>query len=49
MAAPPEVSWPTVWADGVTWEEDGACDCKTPVVARSASLAMPLAAAATVS
>ena len=27
MAAPPGVSWPTDWADGVTCEEDGACGC----------------------
>ena len=47
MAALPGVSWLTAWADGVTCEEDGDCDCKTPVAARAASLAMSLAAAAT--
>ena len=47
MAATPAVSWLTAWADGVNCEEDGACDCKTPVAARAASLAMSLAAATT--
>ena len=47
MAATPEVSSLTAWANGVICEEDGACDCKTPVAARAASLAMSLAAAAT--
>ena len=47
MAATPGVCWLMAWADGVTCEEDGACDCKTPVAARAASVAMSLAAAAT--
>ena len=47
MAVLSGLSWLTAWDDGVICEEDGACDCKTPVAPQAVSLAISLAAAAT--